>query len=86
MAFNWFGGIFIIFFNILRKFTKAVRKFSLLAGGGRGAGGYKKKINTGRLCLEVRLLTLLYTVFGRKDNPIRIPSIDKIMEPISQAY
>jgi len=64
MAFNWFGGIFIIFFNIPGK-RKALSKFSLLARG-RGVGGYKKKINTGRLCPEVRLLTLLYTILAEK--------------------
>ena len=91
MAFNWFGGIFIIFFNIPGK-RKALGKFSLLARG-RGAGGYKKKINTGRLCPEVGLLTLLYTILAEK-----IPLFtEKIMVtfsytfhykiiPISQAY
>ena len=32
-------------------------------------GGVTKRFHTGRLRPEVRLLTLLYTIFGRKDTP-----------------
>ena len=34
-----------------------------------GGGRVLKKINTGRLRPEVRFLTLLYAIFGRKDIP-----------------
>ena len=36
------------------------------AGGG---GGTKKNLNPGRLRPEVRPLTILYTIFGRKGTP-----------------
>ena len=32
-------------------------------------GGYSMKFYTGRLCPEVQPLTLLYTIFGRKETP-----------------
>ena len=38
-------------------------------GDGGGGRGVLKKINTGRLRQEVQPLTLLYTIFGRKDTP-----------------
>ena len=33
---------------------------------GAGGEGYSTKLYTGRLCPEVRLLTLLYTIFDRR--------------------
>ena len=36
---------------------------------GVGGMGVLKKINTGRLRPEVRPLTILYTIFGRKGTP-----------------
>ena len=47
---------------------------------GEGGGGvtYSKQFHTGRLRPRIQLLTLLYTIFGRKSTPpFRIPSTDK---------
>ena len=46
--------------------------------GDQSHRGYSTKFYTGRLdCPEVQTLTLLYTIFDRKGNPLfHIPSIE----------
>jgi len=60
-------------FLLITSFPKWESSSSLPRGGGGGGGGgrYSKKFYTRRVCLaEVRLLTLLYTIFYRKGTPI----------------
>ena len=51
-------------------------RVALIPRGKGGGGGYFTKFNTGRLCPEVHLLTLLYTIL-QKRYPFNMPFIEK---------
>ena len=49
-----------------------------------GGGGYSTNFYTGRLHPEVQPLALFRYHFSRKRYPFHIPSIHKLMVPLSQ--
>ena len=55
-------------FQVFGDVKISSRDFSRHWGHTPGGGGYSKKFYTGRLRPEVQLLTLLYTIFFRKDT------------------
>ena len=49
----------------------------------RGGGVYSTNFYTGRLHPEVQPLALFRYIFSQKRYPFHIPSIDKLMVPLS---
>ena len=64
------------YYNNRWSFWAAILIRSSLAVWRRGGGEYLTKVLYGRFRLKVQPLTLLYTIFDRKD-PFRLRSIDK---------